>query len=196
MKSKSRLIILCILSLVILTAVGINIRASDQGILFDETIMEYVHNRTGDTGIGLMKVITFFGSSKFFILTCILLSVYLYRIGNMEGVKLVVLSIVGSYGLNFILKSIFIRTRPLQYFLIEKAGYSFPSGHAMVSMSFYTTMTYLITRRRRKNKKFLWLLNFIFIGLIGFSRIYLGVHWPTDILMGYLLGYVFFKLIK
>src|SRR5690625_1142187 len=118
MKSKNRLIILCILALLLLTGVGINIRASDQGILFDETIMEYVHNRTSDTGIGLMKFITFFGSSKFFILTCILLSIYLYKNGNMEGVRLVVLSIVGSYGVNFILKNIFIRTRPLQYFLI------------------------------------------------------------------------------
>ena len=54
-------------------------------------------------------------------------------------------------------------------------------------------MTYLIMKKD-KNKKILWIFNFIIIALIGFSRIYLGVHWPTDILMGYLLGYLVYRI--
>jgi len=195
MTKKHRLIILNIMSLIILMVIGINIRASNEGILFDEKIMEYVHQRTTTIGIEIMKKITFFGAAKFFIPIGFIIFLYMLKKRDIEGMKLVVLSTLGSYGVNFLLKNIFIRTRPLKYFLIEQGGYSFPSGHAMVSMSFYTTMTYLIIKNKEENQKILWMFNFLIIGLIGFSRIYLGVHWPTDVLMGYLLGYVFFKTI-
>lgn len=195
MTKKHRLIILNIMSLIILMVIGINIRASNEGILFDEKIMEYVHQRTTTIGIEIMKKITFFGAAKFFIPIGFIIFLYMLKKRDTEGMKLVALSTLGSYGVNFLLKNIFIRTRPLKYFLIEQGGYSFPSGHAMVSMSFYTTMTYLIIKNKEENQKILWMFNFLIIGLIGFSRIYLGVHWPTDVLMGYLLGYVFFKTI-
>lgn len=80
------------------------------------------------------------------------------RQNNTQGILLLILSTLGSYGLNFILKNIFVRTRPLKYFLIEQGGYSFPSGHAMVSMTFYTTMTYIFTRdcEKKGTKKVLY----------------------------------------
>lgn len=193
MKKKNNLFILGIISLIILVAIGLNVRDSNQGILFDESIMDYVHSRTSPTGISFMKIITFFGSSKFFLVFGFILFIFMFRKKNLEGMFLVITSIVGSYGINFILKHFFIRTRPINYFLIEQGGYSFPSGHAMVSMSFYTTMTYLAIKNNGENKKIFRLFNFIIVTLIGFSRIYLGVHWPTDILMGYLLGYVVYK---
>lgn len=189
MINRHRTIILSAISLIILMAIGINIRASNEGILFDERVMEYIHNKTTPMGIEIMKKITFFGSSKFFISFGLIVFLFMFWKKNLKGMAMVLFSTLGSYGINFLLKNIFIRTRPLKYFLIEQSGYSFPSGHAMVSMSFYTTMTYLIMKKD-KNKKILWILNFLIIALIGFSRIYLGVHWPTDILMGYLLGYV------
>lgn len=195
MVKKHSIIILSIISLILLMVIGVNIRASEEGILFDEKIMEYVHNRTTPIGIEIMKKISFFGSAKFFLSFGLIIFLLMFWKKNLKGMALVVLSTLGSYGINFLLKNIFIRTRPLKYFLIEQGGYSFPSGHAMVSMSFYTTMTYLIMKNKDENKKILWILNFLIIALIGFSRIYLGVHWPTDVLMGYLLGYVFFRII-
>lgn len=193
MKNK-KVIIISIISIIITLAIGIFIRASETGILFDEIMMEYVHNKTTALGISIMTKITYLGSVYFFLPAGILIFIILVKKKNMEGIRLLVLSTIGSYGLNSMLKKIFIRARPLKYFLIEQEGYSFPSGHAMVSMSFYTTMTYLLVKNMRNQnaKKILWIINFIIVTSIGFSRIYLGVHWPTDILVGYLLGYIFY----
>ncbi|NMA86954.1 MAG: phosphatase PAP2 family protein [Tissierellia bacterium] len=193
MRKNNKLTILTIVSIILLIVIGMNIRASEEGILFDEGVMKFVHERTSHFGMKIMQMITFFGSSKFFLAFGFILLLLMFRRKNLEGMFLVITSIVGSYGINFILKHLFIRTRPINYFLIEQGGYSFPSGHAMVSMSFYTTMTYWAIKNNGGNKKILRLFNFIIVALIGYSRIYLGVHWPTDILMGYLLGYVVYR---
>lgn len=192
--NRQRLIIISIISIALFIILGINIKASDEGVLFDEIIMDHVHNKTTPLGTNIMKKITYFGSAYFFLPVGIVIFIYVLRQKDIQGIILLVLSTIGSYGLNFILKNIFARTRPLKYFLIEQGGYSFPSGHAMVSMTFYTTMAYLIIKKVDRDKKALvWIFNALIIGLIGFSRIYLGVHWPTDILMGYLIGYLYFK---
>jgi undecaprenyl-diphosphatase len=197
MSKNNRMIILSIIAVIIFMAIGINIRASEEGILFDEKVINYVHSCTTPLGIAIMKKITYFGSVYFFLPIGILIFFLMMKKKNINGIILLLLSTLGSYGLNFILKNIFIRTRPLKYFLIEQGGYSFPSGHAMVSMTFYTTMTYLLVKNenRKDIRIILWTINFIIIGLIGFSRIYLGVHWPTDILMGYLIGYMFYNFV-
>ncbi len=194
MKKNKRIMVLSFITIILTLVIGIIVRASDKGILFDEKVMEYIHNRTTPLGIDIMGKITYFGSVYFFIPIGILILFIMIMRKNKNGIILLFLSTLGSYGLNFLLKNIIIRTRPLKYFLIEQSGYSFPSGHAMVSMTFYTTMTYLLLKSKngRKMGKILWIINFIIVGLIGFSRVYLGVHWPTDILVGYLLGYVFY----
>ncbi len=193
--NRKRLLIISIISIAIFIILGINIKTSQEGILFDEIIMDYVHSRTTPLGTNIMKTITYFGSVYFFLPIGIVIFIYMLRQNNTQGILLLILSTLGSYGLNYILKNIFVRTRPLKYFLIEQGGYSFPSGHAMVSMTFYTTMTYIFTRdcEKRDKESVIWFLNGLIIFLIGFSRIYLGVHWPTDILMGYLIGYIYYK---
>ena len=193
--NRKRLLIISIISIAIFIILGINIKTSQEGILFDEIIMDYVHSRTTPLGTNIMKTITYFGSVYFFLPIGIVIFIYMLRQNNTQGILLLILSTLGSYGINYMLKNIFIRTRPLKYFLIEQGGYSFPSGHAMVSMTFYTTMTYILIKKMDKErlKGLMWIINGFIIELIGFSRIYLGVHWPTDILMGYLLGYVYYK---
>lgn len=197
MKRNYKIIILNILILIMFIIIGISVKASDEGILFDKSIIEYIHNKTTPLGISIMKKVTYFGSAYFFIPAGLVIFLIMMKKKNIYGVILLILSTLGSFGLNFIMKSIFIRVRPLKYFLIEQGGYSFPSGHAMVSMTFYTTMIYLIlkSKSRKKTKRILWIVNFIVISLIGFSRVYLGVHWPTDVLGGYLSGYLFYRFV-
>jgi len=89
-----------------------------------------------------------------------------------------------------LLKNLTQRTRPQYFPLIIERDYSFPSGHAMDSFVFYATLAYL-TFHLTKNKKLSFIISIIaifIILLIGVSRIYLGVHYPSDVLAGYLGG--------
>ena len=92
--------------------------------------------------------------------------------------------------LNQLLKGILQRPRPTEFRIIEETGYSFPSGHSMVSMAFYGYLIYLIYKFV-KNKYIKWsliILLSILICTIGVSRIYLGVHYTSDVLGGFLIS--------
>jgi len=91
---------------------------------------------------------------------------------------------------NQILKLVFSRERPFNLMMVEEHGYSFPSGHAMVSTAFYGVLIYLIwkTNLNIKYKKMWTIILSILILLIGISRIYLGVHYASDIVAGFTIS--------
>ena len=92
--------------------------------------------------------------------------------------------------LNQLLKIIVQRPRPTEFRIVEESGYSFPSGHSMVSMAFYGYLIYLIYKYV-KNKYLKWIsiiLLSILICFIGISRIYLGVHYTSDVLGGFFIS--------
>ena len=92
--------------------------------------------------------------------------------------------------LNQILKNIIQRPRPTQFRIIDESGYSFPSGHSMVSTAFYGFLIYLVYKKiKNKYLKFaLITILSILIIFIGISRIYLGVHYTSDVLAGFLIS--------
>ena len=194
MKRKKSKILIVFLLLAIFLTFAFLAKNKDSGIWIDEAIMELIHKNITPLKTNIMKVITFFGSTYFFILAGVSILFFSIKYKYREVIIPFILSTLGCFLLNTIIKHIVTRTRPINYFLIEQGGYSFPSGHSMVSMCFYTTMTYLLTRNiKDKNKKrLLWIGNFIIIGLIGYSRIYLGVHWFSDVLAGYIMGFLFY----
>lgn len=112
---------------------------------------------------------------------------FLWRRYKMTSIAMMILAAVGESGLNELLKRLFHRVRPepIYYHL----GYSFPSGHAMSSMVVYGALAYLVAGGvPQKWRIVVWATAMLMILLVGFSRIYLGAHYFSDVLGGYLAG--------
>lgn len=134
------------------------------------------------------KVVTYLGSSYTYI---ILLIIALIFIKNKDIPLLMIVNVVSSALLMSFLKNIIQRPRP-DYKLITENGFSFPSGHSLNAVVFYGLLIYLI-HSKVKSKKIKISLEIIFtiiILLIGLSRIYLGVHYASDVLAGFAFGFI------
>ena len=135
----------------------------------------------------IAKFITNFGGAIFLVILTIVLFILIKdkKIGISIFSNLAIITI-----LNQLLKRILQRPRPTEFRIIEETGYSFPSGHSMISMAFYGYLIYLIYKYV-KNKYIKWtaiVLLSILICCIGISRIYLGVHYTSDVLGGFLIS--------
>ena len=140
-----------------------------------------------DFATPIAKFITNFGGAIFLVIATITLFIVIKNkkigISILSNVALVTV-------LNQLIKRILQRPRPTEYRIIEETGYSFPSGHSMVSMAFYGYFIYLIYKYV-KNKYVKWIsisLLSLLICAIGISRIYLGVHYTSDVLGGFLIS--------
>ncbi len=156
-------------------------------ILGYKFISKYLIN---DTTLPVAKFITNFGGAWWLISLSIISLVLFIILKNKLIGFFIILNLAISGFLNQLLKNIVQRPRPTEYRLIDESGYSFPSGHSMVSAAFYGLFIYLIFKNV-KNKYIKWgaisLLSILII-LIGASRIYLGVHYTSDVLAGFLIS--------
>lgn len=140
-----------------------------------------------DFATPIAKFITNFGGAIFIIILTVVLFVLIKN--KKIGIS-IISNLVIITAINQILKRIVQRPRPTEYRIIEETGYSFPSGHSMVSMAFYGYLIYLIYKYV-KNKYLKWIsiiLLSILICSIGISRIYLGVHYTSDVLGGFFIS--------
>ena len=106
---------------------------------------------------------------------------------------IIIINLLVSILLNIIFKGIIQRDRPLEDFLIIESGYSFPSGHSMVSMAYYGLIIYFIYKKvedKRVRNVLMILIGFLILA-IGFSRIYLGVHFASDVIGGFLISIIY-----
>lgn len=135
-----------------------------------------------------VKVITHLGGVLFTIIIGIMIFIFGKNIRYF-----VTFDIVGVTILNQVVKHIMRRDRPDVLRLVNESGYSFPSGHSMVSMALYGIIIFLIYKNV-KNKylkiTFITLLSLLIV-LIGLSRVYVGVHYVSDVLGGFILGLVY-----
>ena len=141
----------------------------------------------------IMKVITNLSSAYVLIVITI---VTLLFIKNKKVGLCIASNLIITTLLNQLLKYIIQRPRPDGYRLIAESGYSFPSGHSMVSMAFYGLIIYLIWKMV-KNKKIKYIscgILGLLIPMIGFSRIYLGVHYASDVIGGFAISIVYLLL--
>ena len=140
-----------------------------------------------DFATPIAKFITNFGGA--IILIGLAFTLFIFIKNKKIGVSIISnLAIITL--LNQLLKRIVQRPRPTEFRIVEESGYSFPSGHSMVSMAFYGYLIYLIYKYV-KNKYLKWIsiiLLSILICSIGISRIYLGVHYTSDVLAGFMIS--------
>ena len=163
---------------------------SNKLAFFDSLIYNFIIKYRSPFLTTFFKIITFFASVEWFVVLIILILVF-----NKERKLNVVmiLYLIAIVIITLIMKNVFIRERPYELMIIEETGYSFPSGHSSVSLAFYGFVAYLVYLSKYSKKKkiiissLLLLLSF----LIGISRIYLGVHYPTDVLAGFMVGLIY-----
>ncbi|MBO5004180.1 MAG: phosphatase PAP2 family protein [Clostridia bacterium] len=133
------------------------------------------------------KFITNFGSAYWLIGFSIFL---LFVIKNRKIGISILLNLGISTITNYTLKQILQRPRPTEFRIIDESGYSLPSGHSMVSMAFYGYLIYLVYKNIKNKYIRISLITFlsILIVSIGISRIYLGVHYTSDVIAGFLVA--------
>lgn len=158
---------------------------------FDAAVMEWFYSIRTEQRTEIFKGITFFANTKTIIWMCIILLV-IPKINKKIGLPVAATAIVGS-ALNRSIKHTIMRPRPeydLQ--LIHPGGFSFTSGHSSSSIMMYGLLVWLI-RRYVKDKRIANIATVILTMMwisIGISRMYLGVHYPTDVLGGWTLGMI------
>ena len=157
----------------------------------DETLSWLVYSFRNPVLTEIMKVITFFGSGFWLGGWAALAIVFLIIKKHRTSALLFALSLIVCVGINLTLKHFIDRPRPsLAPLIIEKTT-SFPSGHAMNSFVFYFTLAYFVyhfTKNQYLLARYL-AIAIIIVSLIGLSRVYLGVHYPSDVVAGYSAGF-------
>ncbi|MDA8213095.1 MAG: phosphatase PAP2 family protein, partial [Clostridia bacterium] len=159
--------------------------------VFDSVVTRFIAAFSTPATTQAMKLITALGSIATLLPVTLLVIYIFYRRRRHFGDSLMVLAALGGgWLLDELLKIAFHRPRPELARLVEVSGYSFPSGHAMVSVTFYGFLAYLVwfNFRRSSFRYFASLGLVMLIVLIGVSRIYLGVHYPSDVLAGFAAG--------
>lgn len=155
----------------------------------DHEVLNYLFGLQTHLGNNIFSLITIIGSTKFILVATIVLLVWLFRKGQKQAAYLTVMVVLGSATTTSFLKAIVARPRP-DLIPHEVGTFSFPSGHATGVIAFYGLLTYLLLKHQT-NKNYRWviiMIMFTVIFLIGFSRLYLGFHYLSDVLTGYLVG--------
>lgn len=197
-KSNYKLILflICLILFLALTEDVLKYQIMKQDITFYNILRKYFIKNSITP---YMKIITNFGGA-----TCLItITVFLLIIVKNKKISLLTITnLVTITILNQMLKFILRRPRPTEFRIINETGYSFPSGHSMISMAFYGFLIYLIYKNIKNKylKTTLIIILSLLIIAIGLSRIYLGVHYLSDVIGGFLISIfyliVYIKLIK
>lgn len=167
--------------------------------LFDDTIYQFISSFHTDWITTAMIFISFMASGFMFVFITMLI---LITVKDKKTGKYIAINLISVFILNQILKLLINRERPDILWLTDARGYSFPSGHSMVSAGFYGYIIYLLNQKiENKQIKYPMIIGLtLFVLLVGISRIYLGVHYASDVLGGFIIGIlyvvVYIKLIK
>ena len=164
---------------------------------FDQKVFAYLQNHISPENNSLMLFFTFLGTHKFLIPANLVLIAYFVFIQKRKWYAIKIPAIaLSSLALMFGLKHFFHRPRPEVPLIFKAEGLSFPSGHALFSVTFYGLLVYIIYHSV-ENKTVKWILIIFLLLLmpvIGFSRVYLRVHYASDVIAGFCVGFIWLVL--
>ena len=160
---------------------------------FDQQTFDYLSGYVSNTNTRIMEFFTFLGSHKFLIPAFLLFFAWYYFIRKNKWyfIKIVTIAVCNLL-LLFSLKFFFNRPRPVIPLLKEVPGLSFPSGHAFMGLTFFGLIIYIVYREAT-NPWIKWITIVVllfFILIIGLSRVYLRVHYASDVIAGYCFGII------
>ena len=181
---KFRIIIVC-LCLLLFSVILFNV--CKYGVLdIDNNVYNFISkNIMNDTLSSILKCLTHLGGVAFIVLLGVLCFMFCKK-----NRWFITFDLVGCTVINQTIKHIVRRPRPNVLRLVSESGYSFPSGHSMISVAFYGLVIYFVYKNIN-NKYLKWVLISLLsllILTIGFSRIYVGVHYFTDVVGGFFLA--------
>lgn len=185
-KDHMKMILFFVLLMVpIITFLLLASEISHRGSLpFDAPILLFIHDFTSPLLTTFFLIVTHLGDSTIMLIIAMILAAYYVYKKVYQKTLLLLVSMGGIVVANSVLKFIFQRDRPaLWHHLVDETNFSFPSGHAMISTGFATALIVLFW-----NTKYRWATVALAITgmfLVGLSRLYLGVHYPSDILAGW-----------
>jgi membrane-associated phospholipid phosphatase len=159
----------------------------------DQKVFEAVRPYINDTNTSIMNFVTFFGKHEFLIPANLLLIAYyaFVRKNKWYSIKIPAIAI-SSLLMMFGLKNFFARSRPDNQLLEAAENFSFPSGHALMAVTFYGLLAYIVWHSV-KNPKLKWtliVLLILWIIVVGVSRIYLRRHYYSDVMAGFAMGFL------
>lgn len=157
----------------------------------DMLIFDKIKPRVSTINNKIMLFITFLGKHQFLIPANLILIFYFLLVKRQTWFSIRVITIaISSLVLMLLLKQLFQRKRPLSPLLKAAKGLSFPSGHAIMAVTFYGLLIYILQHSITIDwlNWLLTILVVVLIFLIGFSRIYLRVHYPSDVAAGFIIG--------
>ncbi|MGI2296622.1 phosphatase PAP2 family protein [Paenibacillus sp. GXUN7292] len=164
----------------------------------DQSVASYIQGFEADKITSIMMFFTTVGSTKFTILITLGVLAILYAKFRKANELLFICAVLGGSALlNTVLKLIFHRARPEVHRLIEETGFSFPSGHTMAALALYGAVAFLLWRHASTValRALIIGITALFVFMIAVSRIYLGVHFPSDIAGGILASGMWLSLV-
>ena len=183
-------LVVAVLCLVLFAWLGREMLEGDT-LRFDGAIRAWVHQFSSPAMTRAMTFISALGYGALIVELIIAVALFAWLRWRRAALWLAV-TMTGALLLDLTLKYLYHRTRPIAFFGVAPDTYSFPSGHALCSLCFYGVMAGLLSARIKSLpwRIVMWSAAVLLIVAIGFSRIYLGVHYPSDVVAGYLASTV------